>query len=582
MKQHSLGRRLVLWIIFIIIPITIFIIFENLYAINVVRNQVSKSNQGTLSLYVEQIEESLSGAENYLANLTYNNEIITSASAGEDEYERYMQSQLLLTEVSSAKLVYPQIDGFFVVSREDQRIIKKSNGSEKLENLEEMRYYLMDLTQLSNEDFSKFKGQWYGKRLKDDHYLFRIYRTDEYVIGAWVNIDNLLMPLKLSEFGEDKLFAISSVSEGVYSSEAAFDFDHSDHTTNLNTYQIVGTTDRYILISEVFKQKDLSLIALIPDRGILDGLDTLQISITIMSFLIILVLPMTIYLINRSVIRPLGAIVEAMNSAHQGNMDIEIVDVPDYREYTVVRTTFKDMLKEIKNLKIDVYEEQLLKQKAQLQYYQLQINPHFIMNALNLIYGLAENKKFSVIQDMTLSLVAYFRSLLSITKEVVITVEQEINHVENYLKIQQLRYPDHIDYEIIMDPELEESHIPPMIIQGLVENAIKHASDPEKILEIKIQAIKMETYIQIIVKDNGEGFDGFFVDALNQWQSKRPELKRVLKDHVGIMNIMERLSMIYSDLCTMFFANRKSGGARIQINLPLTFSQDPQEVSVDV
>ena len=104
-KKHSISRRLVVWIAFIIFPITLFIIFENLYAINVVRNQVSISNQGTLGLYVKQIEDSLTGAENYLANLTYNNDIITQSSSGDDEYERYMQSQLLLTEVSSAKMV---------------------------------------------------------------------------------------------------------------------------------------------------------------------------------------------------------------------------------------------------------------------------------------------------------------------------------------------------------------------------------------------------------------------------------------------------------------------------------------------
>lgn len=564
-RNHSLNRRLFLWILIIIIPITSFIVFENLYAINVVRNQVSISNQGTLKLYVQQIKETLNGAEKYLANLAYNNEIITGVSKGEDDYEKYMQSQLLLTEVTSAKIVYPQIDGFFVVSINGQRIVKKTNGTETLENLEDIRKYLINLTTETEESFDANKGKWFGKKFADDYYLLRLYRTNNYLIGAWIKIDNLLAPLVSSEFAFDKHLAVASIEDGVYSDEKLMSNASIKKEYLGGSYSILGDENRYLLLSQPFEMSGLYLVALIKEKGILEGLDNLQSGITFISFLSLLMIPLSLYLVNRAVVSPLKSIVRAMLKVKQGSLDVEIIDVPEYTEYIVVQDTFKDMIEQIKDLKIDVYEEQLLKHKAQMQYYQLQISPHFIMNTLNIIYGLAEVKKYEIIQQMTLSLVKYFRSILIMSRETVVMLVQETEHVKNYLQIQELRFPGTIRYAIHEEQGLENIMVPPILIHSFVENAVKYAREKDGILSISVN-IGLDTGRLIIsIEDEGEGFPDEILKLLNakQFESK------LFFEHFGIQNIVQRLDYLYQEDYNIRFSNGSRGGAKIVITLPL-------------
>ncbi len=573
-EKNSISKRLVVWILLVILPITIFIIFENLYAINVVKSQVSKSNQESLKLYAQQITDTLTGAEKYLANLAFSNERITESSTGDVEYERYMQSQLLMTDVSEAKIVYPQIDGFFVVSINNRQIIKKTNTNEQFENVEAMRLYLSSLPDDSPAMVQHTMGRWFGVNLGEGNYLMRLYRTDDYIFGAWVKLNNLLAPLTNSEFAQDKLVAMASVKDGMLSYDPVMLEDEVMLNVNENTNLSIRHEEPYIMLSEALAISDLHLVALIREKGILEGLDSLQMVITVLTFLTLLIVPISLYLINKNVISPLNNIVKAMKKAKKGDMEVEITHVPPYSEYIVVKDTFKEMLEQIKKLRIDVYEEQLQKQRAQLQYYQLQINPHFLMNALNIIYGLAEVKKFQIIQDMTLSLVRYFRSLLVMSKEVAIELKQEIDHVKNYLQIQTIRFPDRIQFKVSVDSKLDELMVPPMMIQSFVENAIKYGTDPDRVLQIDIEAYQMEDKLVVHITDNGDGFPTSYLENYNN---------RIPSDFkeggIGIMNVVQRLGIIYHDDFEVTLSNPVEGGAKVSIKIPTGMDEESIEVA---
>ena len=573
-EKNSISKRLIVWILLVILPITVFIIFENLYAINVVKSQVSKSNQESLKLYAQQITDTLTGAEKYLANLAFSNERITEYSTGDVEYERYMRSQLLMTDVSEAKIVYPQIDGFFVVSIENGQIIKKTNTNEQFENVEAMRLYLSSLPDDSPAMVQHTMGRWFGVNIGDGNYLMRLYRTDDYIFGAWVKLNNLLAPLTNSEFAQDKLVAMASVKDGMLSYDPVMLEDEVMLNVKENTNLSIRHEEPYIMLSEALAISNLHLVALIREKGILEGLDSLQMVITVLTFLTLLIVPISLYLMNKTVISPLNNIVKAMKKAKKGDMEVEITHVPAYSEYIVVKDTFKEMLEQIKKLRIDVYEEQLQKQRAQLQYYQLQINPHFLMNALNIIYGLAEVKKFQIIQDMTLSLVRYFRSLLVMSKEVAIELKQEIEHVKNYLQIQTIRFPDRIQFKVSVDSKLDERMVPPMMIQSFVENAIKYGTDPDRVLQIDIEAYQMEDKLVVHITDNGDGFPTSYLENYNN---------RIPSDFkeggIGIMNVVQRLGIIYHDDFEVTLSNPVEGGAKVAMKIPISMDEESIEVA---
>ena len=178
---------------------------------------------------------------------------------------------------------------------------------------------------------------------------------------------------------------------------------------------------------------------------------------------------------------------------------------------------FNDMVSEIKNLKIDNYEKALDIQKSYLQYLQMQVNPHFYLNALNIIYSLAQMKHYALIQEMTMSLVEYSRYMFR-SPEQLVTVQQEMEHVEHYMKIQQMRFPDRIVFTAEISAEVEDALIPPFVIQSFVENSIKYAVNFEQhnVCSIRGKIVEShgELYVLIEVRDNGKGYQEEVLELL--------------------------------------------------------------------
>ena len=118
----------------------------------------------------------------------------------------------------------------------------------------------------------------------------------------------------------------------------------------------------------------------------------------------------------------------------EGDLDVVLSTESNTTEFYVLNDSFNKMLKEIKNLKIKVYEEKIEKQKAQLDFLQIQTNPHFFINAMNVLYNYARLDNMEMVKNMTLSLVKHFRYTLY--GETWVLLEEEVEFIQNYLNIE--------------------------------------------------------------------------------------------------------------------------------------------------
>ncbi|MNC23289.1 Histidine kinase [compost metagenome] len=116
--------------------------------------------------------------------------------------------------------------------------------------------------------------------------------------------------------------------------------------------------------------------------------------------------------LQRFLFRPLARLVGGMRKLGYGMLDVRLPAQSDVSEFSIMTKTFNQMARQIEALKIDVYEEQLRVQKAEYKHLQMQINPNFYMNTLNLIYKMAALKDFKSVQKMSLHLADYFRFLM--------------------------------------------------------------------------------------------------------------------------------------------------------------------------
>ena len=256
-----------------------------------------------------------------------------------------------------------------------------------------------------------------------------------------------------------------------------------------------------------------------------------------------------------------------MTQLKDGNLEINLEKDNVFDEFKVVNETFSEMTREIKKLKIDVYEEMINKQRVELLYLQEQINPHFLTNCMNLIRNLSLLGENDKIEQASILLSKYMR--YSLSTSTMISLERELEHVRTYENLQRMRYGDHLRIEFIVEENLLHEFVPTMLIQTFVDNAVKHQMDQESELCIYIE-IKENTDnegnegIQINIRDNGEGFSESILPVLQRYE----KLVNETGNHIGIYNVCQRLEILYNKRAEVKFFNAPEGGAVVEIYLP--------------
>lgn len=256
-----------------------------------------------------------------------------------------------------------------------------------------------------------------------------------------------------------------------------------------------------------------------------------------------------------------------MNSVRGGDWDVPPPAGGSHKELRLLVSAFQLMMGEIKQLKMDVYEERLQRQRIRRQYYQLQIQPHFFMNSLNMVYQLAQAGDTELVQQMTMHLSRYFRSSLR-NKEEEISLSEELTLVEEYLEIQRFRYPCNLEYSIQAEPQALQKKLPPLAVQTFVENAIKYAIDMSQVTRLACTAVldvrESGPYLVVTVADNGPGFPPKVAEALRRGEAPLDGERKCL----GIYNVQQRLSMIYGGAGYVRVGQGPKGGALVEIGVP--------------
>lgn len=164
----------------------------------------------------------------------------------------------------------------------------------------------------------------------------------------------------------------------------------------------------------------------------------------------------------------------------------------------------------------DVTKEQMNLRKTELELLQSQINPHFLYNTLDTIIWFAADGQNEQVVQMVQDLSTFFRECLS-KGEGLISLKDELLHVESYLKIQSVRYQDILDFSIDVPEEILGSNIIKMTLQPLVENALYHGIKRRREKgKIEINGVYDEDNIYLSVEDDGPGMDADHVARINQ------------------------------------------------------------------
>lgn len=199
-----------------------------------------------------------------------------------------------------------------------------------------------------------------------------------------------------------------------------------------------------------------------------------------------------------------------------------------------------------------------LRQQAELRALQSQINPHFLFNALNTISALCLTDPNRA-RETILVLASYFRQTLTIN-EPFVTLEQELANVDSYLFLTEARFEDAIHVTRDLPDDLTRLRLPPLILQPIVENAVRHGFVAVDDRRVHIQIRQDETRAYVQVSDQGRGFPA---EVLSRLQDPDDPA------YTGLFNVRKRLRSIYGDQCP-FTIDSSPSGSTVAFSIPLT------------
>lgn len=333
----------------------------------------------------------------------------------------------------------------------------------------------------------------------------------------------------------------------------------------------------YSLNSEQFKSNSVNYNTLLASLRISE--------VFCLSILVLIALfnALILLLVTRSITNPLMELSQRADVVAQGDLDVELVTVRSKDEIGVVTNAFNkmvvslreyiDQIKERMELENAMKERELMMtthlKDAQLKYLQAQINPHFLFNTLNagaqlaMLEGADRTNKY--IQNMA----DFFRYNVKKNNERV-TIAQEIELVDSYIYILNVRFAGDIHFDKELDEELLTCVVPSMIIQPVVENSVNYGIrniDWEG--HIKLSLYREDEYACISIEDNGVGISPEMIDKIMKREITTTDVSDD-SNGVGLSNVIARLRLFFGREDIFTIESEGPGkGTKTTIRIPL-------------
>jgi two-component system, sensor histidine kinase YesM len=566
-QLNAIRIKLPIAMMIFLIPLFGLFLYMNSYGLSIMRSEIASTNRTVLDLYMQQTDSSLLSMSQSLADLTYNNSDLSEIDSASDISQSAMalvNLQHTMNDISAQNL---GIDAMFMYSPKDKNYVEVTNKLISFIDTGNISAYLKK-TLSSTASFQGSDYSWRYVAINNGYCLFNIIRCGSLYIGAWVDVSHLPTPYNNSDSSNISMAMFTS-NDGKPLNNYSFIKQHDIRfQSNDSTYYLTGSDMRYLIVSSPSTQGDFSIVSLTPDKKISSAfpyINQLMIFIVLSTLIILLLF---LIFIERVLFVPMKRITVAMKEVGKGKLDVHIEPSHASTEFQLMNSTFNNMVSQIRELKIDIYEDKLARDNLELERLELQVKPHFYLNSLSIIYTLAKSKNYDLLMEMSMHLITYFRYMFASDTKFV-RLDSELMHVKNYLHIQQLRFPDKLNFSITAPDFLLDSSIPPLVIYSIVENSIKHSMTLDDILTI---SIKVQYYVNekedgmtITIADSGCGFSEEILDKLRLDK----KITDASGEHIGLTNIKKRLMLIYNGRAAINCKNGCERGAVVDITLPI-------------
>lgn len=545
-----------------LIPFFLFMFGLNVYSNTIYRQRLTENNQTRLTMFESFLEEDLKNVEYFMSDMIANDGGFNALRYPLSYVDSYLQVQQLQEKFESVMKTIDSISAFCIISPKSNITNGPFRKNVSYDEKENIKTYL---NQLVKEKGDGVITDWRVQQIGEKYYFLKIMGLGGVYSSCIIDVGNVST---IEEIGSENSYLVFEENGEILSYQEQMKELGIRVQEGKTSYLTGSRRDQFVVMSysEIL---NCCLMLVEPYRGIW-SMESLPLIMLLLSVFFAILLLRCYRMLKRDFLNPLEQMVETMEQIGDDGLESRLCVRNQVKEYKKMESTFNAMMDRIKELKILAYVRLIQAQQTELQYYQIQIRPHFFLNCMKNLYAMTAARKYTQMQEMILTLSEYLRAVLK-DHDMIVPLEKELDSVRSYVKLQQMSSARPPEYEEDVSPQLMQFGIPPMSLLTFVENSFKYEKSGEGAMQILIKARLFldgeEKFVNITIMDNGKGFPEEVLEILND-----PE-KRMPGEHMGINNVEQRFSLVYQKPCSFVYSNMN--GACVDIFIPFEEARRP-------
>lgn len=554
---NSWIRRVVILLLTTLLVLSAFLTWTNFNYNAQLRETVVRENANTATVWSNSVEASLNNLYEHIYDLLLT--IYNNTELGRGTPMMRIEVQQRIQDMMSDKLIASaSASCFFVQDYDDLFLFSFKSGISNRE-ASALKAFARSIT---DEDADPLNDKvWDVVVLDGKSYFIKITALGKYIVGSASRISYYDIESDLSVMGEEVSCMLEKNGSVYYCSG-------EDWTGELVLGKDGYALDDRRVITEVpFRAADATTVLAVRNSTLLESTNSGSASVLLICSAVCMGLILYLFFfLNKQVLQPTRVLLKANEEIASGNIQYRL-EVNCYNdEFAELFVSFNSMAEQISKLRIEAYDHLLQHRENQLRMLRAQIKPHFYLNAITTINNMTYQNKPEATRTYISGLSKHLRYMMN-THSKWTTVEEEISHIRNYVRMQELRFPGSILEDIHFDPDTAGTQLPMLMLFTLVENSFKHAMTLYEPLRITIRAERVRTEsfngVRIIEEDSGDGFPREVLDMI---RSEEPPA--FTKDHLGLNNVRYTLNLTYHRSDLLQLRNGENGGAHVELWIP--------------
>lgn len=564
-RMQFLKAASIMIFFFILIFIALFNNFRQM-----LNKQYGESEKQSVEVIGNNIDYILNTVENLSNSIIFNQELIDSIKNGEKEQ--------LVEKLYSYYISSNSIEGIYVITPSGYL----QEGAELKDGVKNFPRFELDSTSgeivwfpTKEKKVKILSGSMTKRYFSMGRKIIDFYSLKE--LGFMnIEVDESVLTGSFSDLSEadSRIFVCDNLGNIITSSDDDFTPIDSSNSSYYNTMiaddkanyvTYVKDGKKYVAIYSSFNYGKWYVVKTIPEAVLYADINRMQFY-SILGLLITLIIMINaIVIYTRKITKPIEVMMLQMQEVEAGNLDVQ-VESNVFNELDDLSESFNHMVYQIRKLMEDIVKVEKNKSELELEVLHAQINPHFLYNTLNTIRWMAKIKGEDSIADALIALVKLLRVSISFGNNM-ITLEEEIQYIENYILIQKLRFNQMFEIYYDIKEEHKKINIPKLILQPIVENSLIYGIDEsekrEEPIIIEIFTREKEEYVEIVVRDNGNGIKP---EILNNIFKQESNINRFSK--VGLNNVNQRLKLYLGEDYGLQIVSALNEGTTVIIRVP--------------